>query len=310
MRQIIDRQVDLGLAAAGYRFFNLDDAWSARARGADGALRASPTAFPSGIPALARYVHARNLSFGIYGDAGATTCLGYPGSRGHEAQDAATWAAWGVDLLKFDNCAAKDDDWVVDRYAAMRDALRDAGRKVVFSLCEWGAQAPWLWARAVGHSWRTTVDIRDAWESVLANLDSSIGLARFAGPGGWNDLDMLEVGNRGLTRGQERAHFALWALLKSPLLVGADLRTLDPASLAILTAREVIAAHQDELGVAGELIWKQGPREVYAAPLKGGARAVVFFNRHLIEYRPTRIAGAPRPSAKCRPARAGAHAAR
>ncbi len=282
--------VDSGLKDAGYEFANMDDGWSAPQRGANGSLIADPSRFPSGLPALAAAVHALGLKFGIYGDAGARTCEGLPGSRGHEAVDAATFAAAGVDYLKYDNCYAANDDFVVARYSAIREALNAAGRPVVLSLCEWGVAAPWRWAGALGHAWRTTKDVANAWEAVLSNLDASVGLARFARPGAWNDLDMLEIGNGALTAAQERAHFALWALLKSPLLIGADLRTIGAASLDILLAEEVVAAmSQDALGVAGELIWKEGPREAYAAPLADGGRAVVLFNRVAIEYRRTTI---------------------
>lgn len=167
--------MELGLADVGYTYFSLDDAWSEPQRNASGALQANSARFPSGMATLADHLHGRGLKFGIYGDAGSFTCLGFPGSRGYEQQDAATWAAWGVDLLKYDNCAARDDDWVVARYTAMRDALNRTGRPLVFSLCEWGVQAPWLWGPAVGNSWRTTVDIKNSWDSVLANLDSTIG---------------------------------------------------------------------------------------------------------------------------------------
>lgn len=161
---------------------------------------------------------------------------------------------------------------------------------MIFSLCEWGVQAPWLWAPQVGHSWRTTADISPTWSAILSNLDGTIGLAQFAGPGAWNDPDMLEIGNGKLNPAQERSHFALWVILKAPLLIGADLRKLNPDALALLKSRELLAVHQDELGVAGDLVWKQGAREVYACPLKGRDRAVVLFSRHFIEYKPTIIA--------------------
>ncbi|KAL4458746.1 hypothetical protein ABPG75_013611 [Micractinium tetrahymenae] len=273
------RMIDLGLRDAGYVYLNVDDAWSEPVR-VDGKLIGNRATFPSGIKALADYVHSKGLKFGIYSDAGSHTCAGFPGSRGYEAVDAQTWADWGVDYLKYDNCFAPASDWIVDRYVAMRDALNETDRPVLYSLCEWGVADPWLWAPEVGNSWRTTEDIEPTWSSILKILDYSTGLARFAGPGHFGDLDMLEVGNGELTLGEQRAHFALWALFKSPLLIGADLRTIHPDSLAILKAREVIAINQDELGVAGDLIWQQGASRVYAAPLAGGGRAVVLLNLH------------------------------
>ena len=281
--------IALGLADVGYTYVNIDDGWSELERNNESCLVANAQRFPSGIAALADYVHSRGLKLGIYGDAGSYTCLGYPGSRGYETQDAQTWAGWGIDYLKYDNCAARIDDWVVDRYTAMRDALLSAGRPMVYSLCEWGAQSPWLWANMLAHSWRTTIDIAPNWNSILSNLDSSIGLARFAGPGGWNDADMLEVGNGDLTPAQQRSHFVLWVLLKSPLLIGADLRLLDTDALNLLKNEELIAIHQDELGIAGELVWKQGPREIYSVILADGSRAVVFFNRQFIDYTPVYV---------------------
>lgn len=289
IRRTADDLIALGLADVGYTYVNIDDGWSELERNNESCLQANAQRFPSGIPALADYVHSKGLKLGIYGDAGTYTCLGFPGSRGYEGQDARTWAEWGIDYVKYDNCAVKDGDWVVDRYSAMRNALLSAGRPMVYSLCEWGAESPWLWADKLAHSWRTTIDIAPTWNSVLSNLDASIGLARFAGPGGWNDADMLEIGNGNLTPPQQRSHFVLWVLLKSPLLIGADLRRLDPDALSLLKNEELIAIHQDDLGVAGELVWKQGPREIYATILADGSRAVVFFNRHFIEYKPTYV---------------------
>ncbi|KAI7846119.1 hypothetical protein COHA_000380 [Chlorella ohadii] len=298
IKNTADLMIQLGLKDVGYNYVNLDDAWSAPAR-QGGRLVADPQRFPSGIRALSDYVHARGLKFGIYGDAGALTCAGYPGSRGFEKVDAQTWAEWGIDYLKYDNCWAPASDWVIDRYVAMRDALNATGRPILYSMCEWGVADPWTWAATVGNSWRATEvaeaqfeivacmlpacdgkDIEANWESILKLLDYSHGLARYAKPGAWNDLDMLEVGVGKLTVGEQRTHFALWALLKSPLIIGADLRKISPDSLAILKAQEVIAVNQDPLGVAGDLIWQIGQSRIYAGPLAGGARAVVLLNLH------------------------------
>ena len=301
IRKAANDLVALGLQDAGYTYINIDDGWSERYRDPDGNLHANDNRFPSGIPSLVEYVNGRGLKLGIYADSGQYTCEGYPGSRGFEVKDAQLFVnEWGIEYLKYDNCFASVTDPVVDRYKAMKSALDLAAtaqrnststnknarpRKIVYSLCEWGVEAPWLWASGpeVGaDSWRTTPDIQPAWTSILYNLDASIGLSRFASPGHWNDLDMLEIGNGGLHSGQARAHMALWALLKSPLLIGTDLSKLTPSSLALLKSKELIAIHQDPLGVAGDLIWKQGAREVYACPLSGGDRAVVLFNRHLL----------------------------
>jgi alpha-galactosidase len=282
VKKTAELMVSSGLASAGYKYLVIDDAWSKRFRD-HGRVVANPKKFPSGMKNMSEYLHSKGLLFGMYSDAGALTCLGFPGSRGNELVDAQTFADWGVDFLKYDNCWAPAADWVVSRYEAMRDALNATDRPILFSMCDWGVADPWLgWGKEVGNSWRTTEDIAPNWPSVLANLDNTVGLAKYAGPGGWNDPDILEVGNGDLTLNEQRSHFALWALLKAPLMVGADLSKLPAEGYQILLAKEVIAVNQDKLGVAGDLVWKEGPAEVYAAPLEGGARAVVFFNRHVI----------------------------
>ncbi|DBA83192.1 TPA: hypothetical protein ACH3X2_006708 [Trebouxia sp. C0005] len=282
IKSTADIMVKSGLIKAGYDYLVIDDGWSELDRGKDGRIMASKTRFPSGIQHVADYVHSKGLKYGMYSDAGSKTCLGLPGSRGNEELDAQYFADLGVDFLKYDNCYASASDWIVDRYSAMRDALNRTGRPILFSMCNWGAGDPWKWAQKVGNSWRTTQDIENSWDGMLRCLDNTIGLSRYAEPGAWNDPDMLEVGNSGLLENEQRSHFALWCLLKSPLFIGADLRKLSKSALEILTASEVIAVNQDPLGVAGDLIWKEGPIEVYAGPLKGGSRAVVLFNRHSI----------------------------
>ncbi|KAL3147729.1 hypothetical protein ABBQ32_002471 [Trebouxia sp. C0010 RCD-2024] len=277
-----DIMIDSGLKKAGYEYLVIDDGWSLLNRGSDEKIVADPDKFPSGIKHVSDYIHAKGLRYGMYSDAGPKTCLGLPGSRGKEELDAKYFADLGVDFLKYDNCAAGPEDWIVDRYTAMRDALNKTGRPILYSMCNWGVGDSWLWGPKVGNSWRTTADIAPSWENILRCLDNTIGLSRFAGPGAWNDPDMLEVGNPGLTVNEQRSHFALWSLFKSPLFIGADLRSLSSEAKQILTAPEVIAVNQDPLGVAGDLVWKQGPLEVYAGPLHGGSRAVVLFNRHAI----------------------------
>jgi len=281
-----------GLKAAGYTYVCLDDCWQGH-RDENGTIHSDPQKFPSGIKALADFVHKNGLLFGIYSDAGEMTCAGYPGSRHFEKNDAQTYAEWGVDLLKYDNCFAKAADWVIDRYQVMSDALvkyAPADRPIYFATCDWGVQDPWTWARPQANSWRTDIDIADTWNDLLRCLDNNINLARYAGPGGWNDPDMLEVGNGGMTYLEYESHFALWCLMKAPLLVGCD---LTPEGVThntgwnnhtqwVLLNEELIAVNQDPLGVAGDLVWKEGPNEVWAGPLKNGSRVVVLFNRHVI----------------------------
>jgi alpha-galactosidase len=233
-------------------------------------------------------VHARGLKLGLYSDAGDKTCGGYAGSRGHEYQDARTYAAWGVDYLKYDWCHT-DGMHAPSAYETMRDALRAAGRPVVFSICEWGANKPWEWGPKTGHSWRTTGDIAACWNcevghgswsslGVLRILDKQAELRKHAGPGGWNDMDMLEVGN-GLSEPEDRAHFTLWAMLNSPLIAGNDLRDMAEPVRKTLTRREVIALGQDPLGIPAFRAYAEGDIELWAKPLAQGEWALAFLNR-------------------------------
>jgi alpha-galactosidase len=278
IRETADALVASGLRDAGYRYVVIDDCWQV-AREADGTIVADSTRFPHGIKALADYVHAQGLQFGIYTDAGTKTCQGRPGTYGHEAQDARTYARWGVDYVKEDWCNAKGLD-APTQYATFRDGLAHAGRPIVFSLCEWGSNQPWEWAPPIGNLWRTTDDIEDKWPSMLDNLDLSAQHASVARPGAWNDPDMLEVGNGGMTDAEYRAHFSLWAIMAAPLMAGNDVRAMSAATREILTNREVIAVDQDSLGVQGTLAWETPPElQVWAKPLKDGARAVALLNR-------------------------------
>ena len=285
IRETADAMVASGMAEAGYEYVVIDDCWQVD-RTADGEIVVDPERFPSGMEALADYVHARGLKFGIYSDAGTATCQGRPGGRGHEFQDARTYAAWGVDYLKYDWCNHGTQDPEAS-YLTMRRALEAARRPVVFSICEWGTNRPWLWARGIGHLWRTTGDIQDCFDcrrdwggmGFVHILDLQDGLEAYAGPGGWNDPDMLEVGNGGLTDVEARAHFSLWAILAAPLMAGNDLRTMSPATREILTNPEVIAVDQDPLGRQGRRVAKRGDLEVWARELHDGSRAVVLFNR-------------------------------
>jgi alpha-galactosidase len=279
IRAVADALVSSGMAAAGYRYVNLDDCWSSRTRSADGTLQPDPTKFPNGIKALADYVHSKGLKMGIYSSAGTTTCAGFPGSIGFEAQDARTWASWGIDYLKYDNCGDHRGQTSQQRYTAMRDALAATGRPILYALCNWGQDAVWTWGPQVGNSWRNTGDITDSWGSVTSILDSQVGLEIYAGPGGWNDPDMLEVGNPGLSDVESRAHFSLWALLNAPLLAGNDVRNMSEATRSILTNTDVIAVNQDWGGKQGFKVRDDGEQEVWAKPMSDGSVAVVLLNR-------------------------------
>ena len=278
IRETADAMVSSGMRDAGYRYVVIDDCWQV-ARDANGVLVADSTRFPHGIKALADYVHSKGLKFGIYTDAGTNTCQGRPGTLGHEDLDARTFAEWGVDYVKEDWCHAAKLD-APTQYAKFRDALARTGRPIVFSICEWGSNQPWEWAPRVGNLWRTTDDIEDTWSSMLDNLDQSGQHATAASPGAWNDPDMLEVGNGGMTADEYRAHFSLWAIMAAPLIAGNDLRHMSPETVQTLTNREVIAVDQDSLGAQGILVWERPPElQVWAKPLRDGSRAIALLNR-------------------------------
>ncbi|SMD09528.1 NPCBM/NEW2 domain-containing protein [Kibdelosporangium aridum] len=279
VKGIADIFVSKGLKDAGYQYVNLDDCWALPQRGPDGNLVPDPVRFPNGIKHVADYVHDRGLKFGIYTSAGTKTCnsAGFPGGLGFEQQDANLFASWGVDYLKYDNCNNQGVDARL-RYTTMRDALRRTGRPIVFSICEWGQNKPWEWAADVGHLWRTTGDISDNYSSMLNIAKRNWELADYAGPGHWNDPDMLEVGNGGMTDTEYRSHFGLWAIMAAPLLIGADLRKVSPATFDILGNREVIAVDQDPLGVQGKLTKSVGGLHVLVKPLRNGDKAVLLFN--------------------------------
>jgi len=293
VRGIADMFVERGFKDAGYKYIVIDDGWQID-RDAEGNIVVNKKKFPSGIKALADYIHSRGLKFGLYSDAGYKTCGGYPGSRGYEYQDARQYAAWGVDYLKYDWCASGTQS-APDSYTLMRNALEKAGRPIVFSICEWGTNKPWLWGNGVGHLWRTTFDIRPTWDGgrmVLSKgvqvenfigftkiLDLQVGLESYAGPGHWNDPDMLEVGNGELTLDENKAHFSLWCILAAPLMMGNDIRKATPEIMDILLNKEAIAVNQDPLGRQGAKVRDYGELEVWSKPLHDGSRAVVLFNR-------------------------------
>jgi len=277
IRETADAMVSSGMQAAGYQYVNIDDCWQV-SRDAQGTIVADAARFPSGIKALADYVHGKGLKLGVYTDAGTLTCEKRPGSLGHELQDAKTYAAWGVDYVKIDWCHAEGLDPEV-QYTKFRDALAQAGRPIVFSICNWGVKAPWTWGPATGNLWRTTGDIKDTWDRMSVIGFSQNGLEKFAGPGHWNDPDMLEVGNGGMKPDEYRVHMALWALLAAPLLSGNDLRNMTSETKEMLTNSEVIAVDQDAKGVQGHRVWDEGPLEIWAKSLADGSSAVGLFNR-------------------------------
>ncbi len=285
IQETADALVTTGMKDAGYQYVVIDDCWQVK-RGADGRIVPDPVRFPSGMKALADYIHAKGLKFGIYSDAGTATCGKRPGSKGYEVIDAKTYAEWGVDYVKYDWCSTEGMD-ARAAYQLMSGALRATGRPIVFSLCEWGNSKPWLWAPGVGQLWRATGDIQDCWDcstdwggmGVVHIVDQVADLYPYAGPGHWNDPDMLEVGNGGLTLAENRAHFSLWALMAAPLIAGNDLRSMTKETLDILTNREVLAVDQDPMGIQGRRIHDGGAREVWMKLLHDGSRAVILFNR-------------------------------
>jgi len=287
IKETADAMVSSGMKDAGYEYVVIDDCWQVK-RDSLGFILADPERFPSGIKALADYIHSKGLKFGIYSCAGAQTCGGRPASRGHEYQDALSYAKWGVDYLKYDWCFTENINGK-GAYTTMRDALYSAGRPIVFSLCEWGDNKPWLWADKVGHLWRTTGDIYNCfdcvedhgtWKSfgVMQILEKQDTLRKYAGPGHWNDPDMLEVGN-GMPVNEERAHFTMWAMLAAPLISGNDLRNMTSATLNVLTNKDVIAINQDSLGIQGFKFAVKDSVETWLKPLKNNEWALFYLNR-------------------------------
>lgn len=296
IRETADAIAANGMRDAGYQYVVIDDCWHGT-RDANGFIQPNAARFPGGIKALADYVHSKNLKIGIYSDAGAKTCGGHPGSRGHEYQDALTYANWGIDYLKYDWCNTEGLK-AEGAYATMRDALYTTKRPILFSICEWGDNKPWEWAKTIGHQWRTTGDIHNCWDceinhgtwsswGIMKILDKQKDLRVHAAPGHWNDPDMLEVGN-GLSANEDRAHFSMWAMLAAPLIAGNDVRNMNRATTEILTNKEVIAVDQDQLGVQGFKYNNENDLETWLKPLSNGEWAVCFLNRgssaQTIEY--------------------------
>jgi alpha-galactosidase len=288
IRQVADAMVSSGMKDAGYTYINIDDCWHGE-RDSLGFIHPDAKRFPSGMKALADYIHAKGLKMGIYSDAGSQTCGGRPGSRGFEFQDAKTYASWGVDYLKYDWCNTEGLK-AEGAYKTITAALRKAGRPMVLSICEWGNDKPWEWGPGVGQLWRTSGDIANcfdciddhgSWKSwgTMQILDKQEGLRKYAGPGHWNDPDMLEIGNGKLTAGEDRAHFSMWAMIAAPLIAGNDIRSMNEETKAILTNKNVIAVNQDALGIQGFKYSQKDSLEIWFKPLNQGKWAVAFLNR-------------------------------
>ncbi|MBN1925409.1 MAG: glycoside hydrolase family 27 protein [Prolixibacteraceae bacterium] len=285
IREMADAMVLSGMRDAGYEYIVIDDCWQI-SRDEQGNIVPDPERFPSGMKALADYIHSLGLKFGIYSCAGSKTCQARPGSRGYQFQDARTYASWGVDYLKYDWCYNEDQNPKA-AYKTMSDALKECGRPIVFSICEWGESNPWEWAKGIGHLWRTTADIRDCYQcvfdwgglGVLDIIDKQVELWRYAGPGHWNDPDMLEVGNGGMTEDEYITHFSMWAMLAAPLMAGNDLRDMDESTKMILINTDVIAVNQDTKGEQARRFMDMGEHEIWAKSLSDGEVAVCFLNR-------------------------------
>jgi alpha-galactosidase len=297
VRGVADKFVELGFKDLGYQYLVIDDHWEG-GRDEQGHLRCNPQKFPGGIKALADYIHNKGLKLGIYSDAGDKTCGGEVGSYGHEEDDAATFAGWGVDFLKYDYCSAPEDFMeAIRRYTKMGNALKASGRPILFSICEWGPRSPWLWGRSVGgHMWRVSFDVGDIWDTphnayscigILAAIDASANLEKHAGPGGWNDPDMLVIGlgNKGNIRGggctasEYQTQMSMWCILAAPLMIGCDIRNMDAETRRILTNAEAIAVDQDPLGKQGNRVARTASTDVWRKPLAKDEMAIALLNR-------------------------------
>ena len=289
VKETADIMVASGMKDAGYTYIVLDDGWMTHERDINGNLVPDPEKFPGGMKALADYVHGKGLKFGLYNCAGTKTCAGYPGTRGYEYQDARFYASLGIDLLKYDWCNTEGIN-AKEAYTTMSNALKAAGRPIVFSLCEWGDNKPWEWGEPVGNLWRISGDIYPCfdcehkhpgnWSSwgFMKIIEMRKDIRQYSGPDHWNDFDMLEVGN-GMTPAEDRSHFTMWSLMASPLIAGNDFRIMSKETLAILTNKDMIAINQDKLGIQGFKFSAEDGLEVWVKPLLGGDWAVAFLNR-------------------------------
>lgn len=289
IKEVADAMISSGMKAVGYEYIVIDDCWQI-GRDEEGYIIVDREKFPSGIKSLVDYVHSKGLKFGIYSDAGTMTCAGRPGSKDYELKDAETYAKWNVDYLKYDWCNT-EGQVAETSYKKMRDALYKANKPIVFSICEWGYSKPWEWAGEVGHLWRTTLDIDlgarydgDKWGNQLgwtAILDKQVGLEKYAGPGQWNDPDMLAVGNHQMPVNEARSHFSMWCMLAAPLMAGNDLRTMSYDVRDILTNKELILVNQDKLGKQGVKVIDEGNFEIWIKELANGEIAISLLNREL-----------------------------
>ena len=289
VRAQADAMVSTGMRDAGYVYINIDDTWEGD-RDAQGNIQPN-SKFPD-MKALADYVHSKGLKLGIYSSPGAKTCAGFEGSLNHEDQDAQTYAKWGIDYLKYDLCSFRDvmktaptpeaaHQMMVDAYIKMRDAIKKSGRPMIYSFCQYGDDAVWQWGPAAGANlWRTTGDINDSYARMEEIGFAQAGLSQYAGPGHWNDPDMLEVGNGKMSTDEYETHMSLWAILAAPLLSGNDLTAMSPDTIAILTNRDVLAVDQDPAGKQGDRVWAAGPMEIWSKPMADGSQTVGMFNRH------------------------------
>jgi alpha-galactosidase len=295
-----DAIVAEGLNNLGYEYVVIDDCWSIKDhRDSSGSLIPDPERFPDGIKPVADYVHGKGLKFGIYSDAAEMTCAGFPGSYGFEEQDANQWASWGVDFLKYDYCYAPPDQAIaIDRYTRMGQALKNTGREILFSICEWGGRSPHLWARqAGGQMWRVTGDVVDSWVNFRHHnwwglgidpaIDLAVNLDEYASPGGWNDMDMLVIGLRGkgsipgigATDFEYRTQMSMWSILCSPLMIGCDVRSMSPEVAALLMNPEVLTVNQDSLGQQARRIIQQGDLEIWRKRMADGSLVLALLNR-------------------------------
>jgi len=305
IKETADALVSSGLKDVGFTYIVIDDIWQGGRDSITGMLYPDPVRFPSGIKALADYIHSKGLKFGIYSDAGTLTCGDRPGSFGYEEKDAKLFAEWGVDYLKYDFCycpdyASKHNDYkmAIARYKAMGDALKATGRPIVYSICEWGPRSPWLWGKEVGgHLWRTSYDVADFWDQprnesspigILTSIDVVSNLDRFAGPGGWNDPDMLVVGlnNTGFIKGggcneiEYHTQMSMWCMLAAPLMIGCDVRKMNEVTKTILLNKDIIDINQDSLGKQGFRVYRKDGLEAFKKPLSGNRVAIAFLNRN------------------------------
>lgn len=285
IKEMADAMASSGMKEAGYEYIVIDDCWQV-GRDKDGNILADSVKFPDGIKALADYVHSKGLKFGLYSCAGSKTCQGRPGSRGYQFQDALQYARWGVDYLKYDWCHNEGQN-AEAAYKTISDALKACGRPIVLSICEWGDNEPWKWGKGVGHLWRITADIRDCFDcsfnwggvGVLQIMDKAISVSQYAGPGHWNDLEMLEIGNGNETEDEYRSQMAIWCMMSAPMMAGNDLRKMDEFTRDLLCHKEALAINQDKSGRSAFRFLQLNGIDILVKALSDGDVAFLFVNR-------------------------------